>query len=99
METRFYGGVSTATIIPPAGSDLDDVHEACVTMAASGAATDAQRDVFAAASNRLLTDAGAEAIMLGGTDLALVFNERETAFPMIDCAGIHADAIARFAIA
>lgn len=35
--------------------------------------------------------------MLGGTDLALVFNEKNAAFPLVDCAGIHADAIARIA--
>jgi aspartate racemase len=99
METQFYGGVSTATIIPPPASDLDDVHKAYVTMAASGTVTEAQRQVFVAASHRLLNEAGVEAIMLGGTDLALVFNESETAFPIIDCAAIHADAIARFAMA
>jgi aspartate racemase len=99
METHFYQGVTTATIVPPIGSDLDDVHQAYVTMAASGVATDAQKEIFAAASQRLLKDGGAEAIMLGGTDLALVFDQRETAFPIIDCAAIHADAIARFATA
>jgi aspartate racemase len=39
----------------------------------------------------------ASRIMLGGTDLALAFNERDTEFPLIDCAGIHADAIAKLA--
>ncbi len=28
METRFYGRITSAEIIPPAGRDLDDVHEA-----------------------------------------------------------------------
>jgi hypothetical protein len=37
-------------------------------------------------------------IMLGGTDLALAFNQQDTAFPLVDCAGIHVDAIARLAI-
>jgi aspartate racemase len=45
----------------------------------------------------LLKESGVEAIMLGGTDLALAFNERDTEFPLIDCAGIHADAIAKLA--
>jgi aspartate racemase len=45
----------------------------------------------------LLKDAGAQAIMLGGADLALVFDERDAAFPIIDSAAIHADAIVRFA--
>jgi aspartate racemase len=99
METRFYGAISGATVVPPDGRDLDDVHLAYATMATAGIVTDAQRDVFAQASQRLLKNAGAEAIMLGGTDLALVFGGRDAAFPIIDCAAIHADAIVRFAAA
>ena len=98
MNTRFYGGVSTATVVSPGGQDLDAVHEAYVAMASAGVVTDAQRAVFEAVCQRLLQDEGAEAIMLGGTDLALAFDERTSAFPLIDCAGIHADAIARLAI-
>jgi aspartate racemase len=66
-------------------------------MAASGIVTEAQRAVFAAVSSRLLKESGIEAIMLGGTDLALVFNERDAEFPLIDCAGIHADGIVNLA--
>src|SRR5262249_58216124 len=32
METRFYGGVTSAQIIPPRGQDLLDLHQAYVTM-------------------------------------------------------------------
>jgi len=35
MESRFYGGVSTATVVPPSGPDLDAVHEAYVAMASA----------------------------------------------------------------
>ena len=97
METRFYGALPSVEIIPPSGQDLiDDVHEAYVAMAASGIVTEAQRSVFDAASHRLL-DNGAEAIMLGGTDLVLVYDERNSDMPVIDCAGIHVDAIVRLA--
>jgi aspartate racemase len=97
METRLYGGVSGVEVVPPSGQDLEDVHQAYVAMAASGIVTELQRAVFAAASIKLLNESGVEAIMLGGTDLALAFNERDTDFPLIDCAAIHADAIARLA--
>ena len=97
MATRFYGGVTSAEIIAPSGNDLDDVHDAYVTMAASGVVTAEQRAVFTAACQRLLKDRGVEAIMLGGTDLALVFNARTTEFPLVDCAGIHVEAIVRLA--
>jgi aspartate racemase len=66
-------------------------------MATSGVVTEEQRSVFKAAIERLLNDQGAEAILLGGTDLALAFSEQTAEFPVVDCAGIHADAIARLA--
>ncbi len=98
METRFYGGVAHAEIMPPAGPDLGAVHNAYVAMAASGVVTEAQRKVFHVVSEKLLQTAGAEAIMLGGTDLALAFSETSAGFPIVDCAGIHVDAVARLAI-
>jgi aspartate racemase len=98
METRFYGGISSAEIIPPDGQDLDDVHQAYVAMAASGVATEAQRSIFNQVSRKLLEENGAEAIMLGGTDLALVFSQDDAPFPLVDCAAIHVDAIARLAL-
>jgi aspartate racemase len=98
METRLFGGVSSAQIVPPSGNDLDDVHDSYVTMAAAGVATDAQRVVFTAVCQRLLNEMGVEAIMLGGTDLALIFNDQTSGFPLVDCAGIHVEAIVRSAI-
>jgi aspartate racemase len=56
-----------------------------------------QRSVFNAASQGLIQEKGAQAIMLGGTDLALVYNQQTSEFPLIDCAGIHVDAIVRLA--
>jgi aspartate racemase len=98
METRFYGGIISAEIIPPSGNGLDEVHDAYVEMAASGVASAGQRAVFTAACHRLLNDRSVEAIMLGGTDLALVFNEQTAEFPLVDCAGIHVEAIVRLAL-
>jgi len=99
METGLYGRVTSARLIPPLGDDLSAVHEAYVAMAAAGTVTAAQREVFAGAIARLLQDGGAEAILLGGTDLALVYSDTETAFPVIDAAALHADAIAANALA
>jgi aspartate racemase len=98
METHLYGAISAAAIIPPSGQDMDDVHEAYVSMAVSGVVTEAQHALFNMVSHKLINDSGAESIMLGGTDLALVFNEEVTQFRLVDCAAIHADAIARLAI-
>ena len=64
-------------------------------MALACAVTPEQRNIFESVSARLLREEGAEAIMLGGTDLALEFNEHSAGFPVVDCAGIHVDAVVR----
>ncbi len=93
MESRFYGGLTSAEIIPPDGDHLDAVHEAYVTMAAAGKVNEEQKAIFTTACSALMKDQAAQAIMLGGTDLALVYQEGKTDFPVIDCAAIHCDAV------
>jgi aspartate racemase len=46
----------------------------------------------------LIEQESVDAIMLGGTDLALVFNPDNASFPLIDCAAIHVDRIVDRAI-
>ena len=97
METRFYSGISTAEVIAPNGSVLDDVHAAYVSMAAAGHVTSPQCAVFDSACEWLIHEAEVDAIMLGGTDLALVYKGGQTQFPVVDCAAIHVDAVVRYA--
>lgn len=98
MESRLYGGVTTATVIPPSDTEIHAVHDAYVSMAASGTVTDVQRAVFYAAAHRLIDEQNVDAIMLGGTDLALVFDKETAPFPIVDCASIHVDVIAEKAL-
>ena len=98
MESRLYGSISNAEIVPPQGDRLDQVHQAYAAMATAGVVTPEQRAVFDAAARVLMTQDGAEAIMLGGTDLALVFDAASAPFPLVDCAGVHVDAIVASAI-
>ena len=97
METRFYSGVSTAVVIPPSGNTLDSVHLAYIEMAASGRVTGSQRAVFDSACAQLFEEAEVDAIMLGGTDLVLVYDDRRTDFPLVDCAAIHVKAVVQIA--
>jgi aspartate racemase len=99
MQSQFYGGIASAAIIAPQTPELDLVHEAYVSMAIAGTANSAQRKVFVAAAQRLTERDGAQAILLGGTDLVLVFDAKSSPFRLIDCAAIHAETIARRALA
>ena len=96
MESRFYGGITTAEVVAPRA--LDAVHDAYAAMASAGAITEAQQEVFDAASRALLEGEKVEAIMLGGTDLALAYDAATAPFTLVDCAAIHVDAIIRRAL-
>ncbi len=91
MQTGMYGCLPDVKILPPPGASLDAVHDAYVAMAAAGRVTDAQRQLFFECGRGLCETAGAEAVLLGGTDLVLAFDGRDCGFEAIDCAGLHLD--------
>jgi aspartate racemase len=92
MQTGLYGGVKAAELMAPAGEDFDRVAAAYMAMAQIGRVTDQQRQVFFTAGEALMKR-GAQAIMLGGTDLFLAFQGRQAPFPLVDCADIHVEAV------
>jgi aspartate racemase len=92
MESRLYGSLTSLEVVVPEGEWLDRVHAAYSEMAQAGRVTEAHRRVFDTAS-RALCERGAEAIVLGGTDLFLAYTGRNPGFPVIDCAEIHIGAI------
>lgn len=97
MQTHFYGVLEGVEVIAPA-QDLQEVHDAYVSMASAGIATPQHREVFVRAGKTLTDMYGCESIMLAGTDLALVFNkDTNPGFETFDCAEVHAAAIASIA--
>jgi len=98
METHFYGGIDSAVVVTPPEPVLGAVHTSYVAMAMAGAITPEQQAVFDMAARDLINDQRADAIMLGGTDLALAFDAATCPFPLVDCAAIHAQAIADHAM-
>jgi aspartate racemase len=97
MESRIYGRIAAAAIVIPEGDQRDQVHRAYVEMAIAGRVTEAQRQVFFGAGRDLCRMHGAEAVILGGTDLFLAFDGRPCGFDAIDCVEVHVEAIHRAA--
>ena len=93
MESGLYGGITAVEVVRPEGEKLGQVHDAYVAMAVPGHVTEAQRSLFIEIGAELCRDRGAEAIVLGGTDLFLAFAGHDPGFPVIDCADIHVEAI------
>jgi aspartate racemase len=94
METRFYGGISSAEILVPDARKITEVHRSYVDMALSAKVNDTQRQLFFSVGRELATR-GAEIVLLGGTDLFLAFEGERPGFDTLDCADIHISAIAR----
>ena len=94
MTTAMHGKLTGIDVVTPSGDDLDLVHETYVDLALSGVPTDPHRTVFFRAGEEMVTAQGAQAILLGGTDLNVAFENHTPPFDVIDCAGIHIDAIA-----
>ena len=89
MESKFYSSITSTEINLTEGNLLEEVHKAYVEMATSDSATDEQKQVLETACNQLINKNKVDAVMLGGTDLALVYNSDNVDFELIDCEEIH----------
>ena len=92
MASKLYGKITKAEVIAPEGDEFERVQQCYGDMASIGRVTDEQRQTFFEAGRRL-ADRGAEAVLLGGTDLFLAFTGHDCGFPVMDCADVHIDAI------
>ena len=76
---NIFSAESSAEIVTPEGDDLTEAGDAYTAMALAGRATDDQRDYFRNMGQRLCDEQGADAIILGGTDLFLAFDGQHCA--------------------
>lgn len=90
MRTRFFGQMHLTETVVSTG-DLVALGQVYQDMATSGVCTDAQREIFFAEGRRMVEDQGAQAIVLGGTDLDLAFGGFDPGYPVIDALDVHVD--------
>lgn len=86
MRTGLYGQLEhTAAIAPEA---IPEVGTAYRDMAVAGACSPETRAYFLAEGRKLM-EAGAEAVVLAGTDLNLAFDGTDPGYPVIDALDVH----------
>ena len=100
MSTGLYGKLGGVCEVLSPGDEsreaMESAHCDYAALAMSGEATAEQRTRLFAAAQRLC-DRGAERVLLGGTDLNLIFDGSEPV-PVVDAAEVHAQAIAAEAL-
>jgi aspartate racemase len=95
VESAMFGALAGAEVVRPQPDEIDYIHRTYFQLASTGIGGDAERAGLTNLAETLIRRDGAEAIILAGTDLALIFDESNTTFPHVDCARVHLDRIRR----
>jgi aspartate racemase len=94
VETRMFGSLGDVEVVMPAADEIDRIHR-IYTEFVAGRGGDAQAEELRQLAKTFVARDGAQAVLIAGTDLSMVFTESSAGFPMIDCARVHIDAIVR----
>lgn len=95
METDVFGSVPAHQVVRPGPSVTEAVHATYNDIALSGRRGTPAETAFLESVARELIDAGAQAILLAGTDLSSFYAEQPPRFPFLDVACLHIDEIVR----
>jgi aspartate racemase len=98
MGSDLFGMVTGVEFVRARPDELDAIHRMYWTLVESGRGSAEIYDGLTRLAQTFVSRDGADAILLAGTDLALVFNETNTDFPAIDCAALHLDAVGKAAL-
>jgi len=98
MESDLYGKLPGVEFVRARPDELDEIHHIYVTLVDARRGSAEMHDRLTELAQTLSSRDGAEALLLAGTDLTLVFNESNTRFPAIDCAALHLAAIEKAAL-
>lgn len=95
VESDMYGRLHGVDVVRPHESELAFIHDAYTQLAHSGQTSAEHRERFISLADTLQRRDGVEAIVLAGTDFALMFDAATTPFPHVDCSRAHIDVIMR----
>ena len=102
MEHDFYKGrlsdMHGLEVIVPDDEDRATVHRIIYDELVAGTVTQESRDAYRAVIARLV-DSGAEAIILGCTEIMLLVRPEDSAVPIFDTTALHAEAAIELALA
>ena len=93
MESALFGMIEKVEFVRPKPEEMESIHGTYVELARQGRGSVEQHRSLTALAHKLLSRDKIDAIILAGTDLALIFDDSNTDFPSIDCAALHLRAI------
>jgi aspartate racemase len=95
IETRLFDSMQGVDVVTPRKDEVEYIHDTYFKLASDGIGADEQRIGLTRLAQTLCEREQLDAIVLAGTDLALLFNDSNTDFPYVDCARLHIASIMR----
>jgi aspartate racemase len=93
VQSRMFDRLGVDVVMPQP-DEIDTINSAYLDVVYDRS-TPATLDRLRELAHTLMKRDGAEAVLLAGTDLSMVMNERSAGFPTLDCAGVHVAEITR----
>lgn len=93
IESALFGFLDRVQVISPRPEEVNEIHAIYSKLAQEGKGFEEQHTRLTDLAHTLCERDEVDSILLAGTDLALLFNELNTDFPHVDCAGLHIRAI------
>ena len=94
VESGLFGMLGEVEIVKPRAHEIEAIHRLYFELVTAGRGDRRQRDGLTAIAETILEREAVDAIVLAGTELALVFDQG-TDFPAVDSTRLHLDAILR----
>jgi len=95
VESQLFGHLGGIEVITPQPDEVDYIHSTYLKLVGAGAGLAPERDGLSRLAHKLMERDRVQAVVLAGTELALVFDENNTDFPNINGARLHLSAIMR----
>jgi aspartate racemase len=96
MRTRLYGQLRRTRAVT-LDDRIEELGQLYQEMAVAGQCSEGMRETFLAAGHSMVTDLGAEAVVLAGTDLNLAFDGQDPGYRVIDALDVHVALLADLA--
>ena len=95
VDSAMFGALTAVEVVRPRQQEVDYIHKVYFRLASSGVGESSERAGLTSLAETIIQRDHVDAIILAGTDLALIFDESNITFPHVDCARVHIAEILR----
>jgi len=99
VESDIFGQLADFDIVRPRADEAETIYRVYTELVTAGVGTEAQAEIVRDVAIRLIARESVEAIVVAGTELALIVDGGRAGYPIVDCAQLHVEALADYASA